>query len=127
TALSHEGHDHDAPGLVLAPRGGDIRSLEELHVEVLTQGKDIKIYLYSQDLKPLDTSRSVQISATAEIPARRGAKAKPEVLKMKSEGGGLYTTSFDAKSAHRFILNLKIIDSKTKHDDTLTFSIEAKR
>ncbi|MDX9730990.1 MAG: hypothetical protein RBT63_04405, partial [Bdellovibrionales bacterium] len=36
TALSHEGHDHDAPGLVQAPRGGDIRSLEELHVEVLT-------------------------------------------------------------------------------------------
>ncbi|KHD90060.1 MAG: hypothetical protein OM95_00635 [Bdellovibrio sp. ArHS] len=120
-AFSHEGHDHDAPGAVQAPKGGVIKSLEESHVEVVSKGSDLKIYLYSKDLKPAEASR-FKIKLTAELPRNK----KKESLEFKAQGNML-ETHFDAKGSHRYTLTVQIVDSATGHDDALKFNVEPKK
>lgn len=120
TAWAHEGH-HDSPGMVQAPKGGVIKSLEESHVEVVTKGNDIKVYLYSKDLKPADATR-FKVKLFTEIPRTK----KKESLSFKVQGN-LLEANFDAKGIHRYTLIVNINDSVTGHDDNLKFTVEPRK
>ncbi|KYG62345.1 hypothetical protein AZI87_17640 [Bdellovibrio bacteriovorus] len=120
SSLAHEGH-HDAPGMVQAPKGGVIKSLEESHIEVVAKGNEVKVYLYSKDLKPADASR-FKIKLSAELPRAK----KKEALEFKANGNVL-ESSFDAKGAHRYTLIVNISDSVSGHDDVLKFTVEPRK
>jgi hypothetical protein len=113
-------HDHDAPGAVAAQKGGIIKSLEEVHVEVVAKGVNVKIYFFTKDLKPLDVSK-LKVTAEAELPRSK----KKEAVSLVSKGTW-YETSFDAKGMHRYTLVLTINDPKQGHNDKLNFTIEKK-
>lgn len=120
--LAHEGHDHDGPTSVQAPKGGVIKSLEQTHVEVVTKGKtDVKIYLYDKDLKPQDVA-VYKVTAEAMLP--KSKKKEPVVLVAK---GTYFEANFDAKGAHRYTLILKVADPKTGHYDSLNFTVEPRK
>lgn len=121
TSHAHEG-DHDTPGLVQAPKGGDIKSIENAHIEVLSQKEGIKIYFYSRDLKPMANIQQFTVSAEAQLP--RSKVMTPLVLK---ESGGVLSTSFDSKGAHRFTLVLIVKDASHGHNDRLSYTIEPRR
>lgn len=118
--LAHEGHDHDAPKKILAPKGGVMKSLEETHVEVVSKGKNIQIFLYDYEMKAKPVTGFV-VSAKAEMP--RTKKQEEIVLTAKESS---YEASYDAKGSHRYTLMLAIKDPKTGHDDKLNFTIEPK-
>ena len=117
SVVAHEGHDHDGPALVQAPRGGIIKSNETHHIEVVAKGKDIRVYLYTKDLKPADLSKET-ISAQVELP--RTKKVEPITLTPK---GDHYFANYDAKGAHRYTLAIVFGD----HKDKINFTIEPKR
>lgn len=121
TALAHEGHDHDAPKNVQAPKGGVIKGMEETLVEVVSKGKDLKIYFYDKDLKPQEVA-TYKVRAQAELP--RGKKVEPVTLTAK---GTFIEASYDAKGAHRYTLTLFVTDPKEGHEDKLNFTIEPRR
>lgn len=115
------GHSHDAPGVVQAPKGGVVKSIESVHVEVVAKGQDIKVYLYSLDLKPADVS-GYKIKLTAEMPRTK----KKEELVVKATGNML-EASFDAKGVHRYTLVVNISDPRHGHDDKLLYTIEPRK
>ncbi len=120
-AIAHEGHDHDSPKMIQAPKGGVIKSLEETSVEVVSKGKDIKIYLYDKGMKPQNVSE-FKVSAQAELPrAKKIEEVKLTVKDTHFEG------SYDAKGLHRYTLIVAITDPKTGHPDKLNFTIEPRR
>lgn len=120
-AHAHEG-DHDAPGMVQAPKGGEIKSIEDAYIEVLSQKGEVKIFFYQKDLKPITDLKKFTVSAEAQLP--RTKIMTPLTLK---ESGGSFTTTFDAKGAHRYTLVLKVKDSAHGHEDRLKFTIEPRR
>lgn len=119
--MAHEGHNHDAPTTLKAPKGGVIKSLDLARVEVVSRGKDLKIYVYDKEMKPAPTSE-FQIVAKAELP--RTKKVEEVMLASKDE---FFEGSFDAKGAHRYTLKLAVTDSKTNRTDNLTFTIEPRK
>ncbi len=119
--MAHEGHDHDAPTTLKAPKGGVIKSLDLSRVEVVSRGKDLKIYVYDKEMKPASTSE-FQITAKAELPRTK----KVEDVKLASKED-FFEGSFDAKGAHRYTLKLAVTDSKTSRTDNLTFTIEPRK
>lgn len=120
SAFAHEGHSHDAPARRQAPKGGIIKSLEQVWVEVVPKGAQLKIYLYDKEMKPRATE-GFKIQAQAELPRKKGKHD----LQLSDTGLG-YDTEFEAKGSHRYTLILKIRDPKEKHEDTLNFTIEPK-
>lgn len=125
SAFAHEGHDHDAPGKVDAPKGGMIKSTEEYHVEVVAKGADIKVYLYELDLKPADAAK-FKVTLAAELP--RSKKSEPLTFKAT---GNMLEASFNAKGAHRYtlIVNTQKLgeDHGHSHGDKLTFTVEPRK
>ena len=120
-AGAHEGHDHDAPTTLKAPKGGIIKALDESRVEVVYKGQDIKVYVYDRELKPAPTSE-FKIVATAELP--RTKQKDPVALTAKDT---FFEGFYDAKKLHRYTLRLAVTDSKTGQTDDLTFTIEPRR
>lgn len=120
-AMAHEGHDHDAPTTLKAPKGGVIKALDESRVEVVSAGKDVKIYLYDKEMKPAAPS-GFKIEAKAELPRTK----KEEVISLKAKDSFL-EGSYDAKGSHRYTLKLAVTDSKTGRTDNLTFTIEPRK
>jgi hypothetical protein len=124
---AHEGHDHDAPKNITAPKLGVMKSLEETYVEVVSKGKELQVYLYDKERKPNDKElkpKSVTgfvVSAKAKMPRTKKQEDIPLTAKETSFEG-----SFDAKGSHRYTLILSIKDPKTGHDDKLNFTIEPK-
>jgi hypothetical protein len=116
-AQAHEGHDH-GPGTVQAPKGGVIRSLETVNLELLTQGKSIKIYAYDTNLKPADVKK-FPLAATVALP-----KKKPEALALVAKGDH-WEAEYDAKGAHRYTLELSI--KQGGHADKVKYNVEPKK
>lgn len=116
-AFAHEGHDH-GPGQVQAPKGGIIRSLETVHLELLTKGNQISIYAYDKDLKEAAV-KSFPVSATVTLP-----KKKPQKIDLV-EKGNHWESEFDAKGAHRYTLTLAI--KQGGHHDQVKFTVEPKK
>lgn len=120
-AFAHNGHDHDAPTTIRAPKGGLIKALDEARVEVVPKGKNIKIHVYDTEMKSAPTSR-FKVTAEARLPRAK----KVEVLALK-ENETFFEGNYDAKGAHRVILKLAVTDSKTGRTDILTFNIEPRK
>ena len=121
TAIAHEGHDHDAPVSVQAPKGGIIRKLENHFIEVVAKEKDIKIYLYSTDLKPVEP-KGFKVFAKAQLPKKKNQ----ESLSLKTENGTMLST-FDAKGAHRYTLHINVTEPNDTHSNSIKFNIEPKK
>lgn len=121
SALAHEGHDHDAPTSIKAPKGGVIKSLEETRVEVVSKGKDLKVFLYDKGLKPKST-KGFTLKASAELPRSK----KVEEVKLEAKDTS-FEGSYDAKGIHRYTLKLVVTDPTTGHNDALSFTIEPRR
>ncbi len=115
-ALAHGVHD---AGEVKPQKGGVLRSLETVNVELLQIGKEIRIYLYDKKLKPLDPKK-YKASAKAILPRKKGEAE----LKLRT-GKNYWITKFDAKGVHRYSLVFFI--QQGGHNDKLTFVIEPKR
>lgn len=123
SAQAHEGHDHDSPKGQRAVRGGIVKVLERVHVEVVAKGTDVKVYLFplEGEKKALDPA-AFALSAAAELP--RTKKSEPLKLTLKPD---VAEATFDAKGAHRYTFVLKLTDPELKHEDTLKFTVEPRK
>ncbi len=120
-AMAHQGHDHDAPTTLKAPKGGIIKALDESRVEVVSRGKDLKVYVYDAAMKPASAA-DFKIAASAELPRTKKEETVPLWARKNHFEG-----SYDAKGAHRYTLKLKVTHAKTGHTDPLTFTIEPRK
>lgn len=116
-AHAHEGHDH-GPSTVQPQKGGVVRSLETVNLELLTEGKTIKIYIFTPEMKPSEVSQ-YPASLTAALP-----KKKPQALKLELKGDH-WEATFDPQKSHRFDLELTI--KQGGHDDKVKWTVEPKR
>ncbi len=116
--FAHEGHDHDTPAKVRAPKGGIIKSVENVHIEVVSRGKNIKVYIYDHDMKPQNIE-TFRVSAKVQFP--RSKKEEELVLANKKN---FFEADFDAKGAHRYTLVLTVMDPKEGHNDVLNYTVE---
>lgn len=114
---AHEG-DHDAPGVVKPPKGGITRTLETIHLELLPQGKIVKIFVYDRNLKPAE-AKDYPVSATATRPRKKSEKI--ELVTKKNH----WEFKYDAKGAHRYMLQLTI--KQGGHKDKIKWNIEPGR
>ncbi len=119
--MAHEGHDHDAPTTIKAPKGGVVKSLDASRVEVVAKGKSIKIYLYDRDMKPA-TAGEFSVVAQAELPRSK----KVEEIKLEPNDA-FFEGAYDAKGVHRYKLKLEVTHSKTGETDKLTFNVEPRK
>ena len=111
-------HDDHGPSQAQAPKGGVLRSLETVHLELITKGKNIKIFAYTPDLKP-DDAKKYPVSATVSLP-----KKPPQPLALV-EKGDHWEAEFDAKGVHRYKIEIKI--TQGGHDDKVKFTVEPKK
>lgn len=118
---SHEGHDHDTPKSVQAPKSGILKSMENIYVEVVSKGKDLKIYIYDKELKVQDV-KTYKVSALTEKPRLK----KQEKLELIDKGT-YFEATYDAQGSHRYTLILTVKDPSEDHDDKLKFTIEPKK
>lgn len=124
TSLSlnaHKGHNHDAPTTLRAPKGGQLKALDESRVEVLAKGENLKIYFYDLNMKELAPT-DFDIKAKVTLPKSK----KSEDLQFKGEENFL-EAFYDGKGTHRYTLKIDVTHFKTKMTDTLTFQIEPKK
>lgn len=119
--LAHEGHDHDGPVSVKAPKGGMLKELDASHIEVVPKGKDFKIYFYDEEMKPV-SAEDFTVTAVAELPRSK----KKEELKLTVSDTVLEGT-YDAHGSHRYTLILSVAHGKGGHSDQLKFTIEPKK
>lgn len=120
-AIAHEGHNHDAPTSLKAPKGGIIKALDEARVEVVAKGKDLKIYVYDKEMKPAQAS-TFKVIATAELPRTK----KEESVALNAQDT-FFDAVYEAKGAHRYTLKLAVTDPKTNRTDNLTFTVEPRK
>lgn len=113
--FAHEGHDH-TPGAVAAPHGGIMHDLEHMYLEFLVDAGGVKLYPYNHELEPLAISE-VGIEGSATLPK----KTKPEKVTFKPAGSG-FSASFDAKGAHRYMLEVTVTYRGKK--DKAKFNVE---
>lgn len=115
-AIAHEGHDHGS-SQIQAPKGGVIRSLEEIHLELIIEEKIIKIYVYNTSLEADDVNK-YPVKAKVILP-----RGKTEFIELESKGDH-WQAKFDAKGAHRYTLEVSI--KQSGHDDKISFTVEPK-
>ena len=120
-AWSHEGHDHDAPTTIKAPKGGIIKALDESRVEVVSKGKNIKIYLYDKAMKSAPSSE-FKITAKAELPRTK----KIDEIKLEARDN-FFEGNYDAKGIHRYTLKLEVNHTKVNEPTNLSFTIEPRK
>ncbi|WP_415063054.1 hypothetical protein [Bdellovibrio sp.] len=121
TTWAHEGHDHDAPKTIQAPKGGVLKGTESFNVEVVSKGKDLKVYFYDLEMKPKDI-QNYKIDAKIELPRNK----KTDTMTFKASSNFL-EGSYDAKGAHRYTLILDVLAPEAGHPDTLKFTIEPRK
>ncbi len=120
--LAHEGHDHDGPSDFQPQKGGIVKSVEEINIEVVDKGAKIEIYFYDHDGKQ-KSADSFQATAEAKLPKGK----KTEKLTMTPIADHFEITYAAPKGAHRYSLVLNIKDTKEAHSDKVTFTIETKK
>lgn len=117
TVFAHEGHDH-GPATVAAQKGGIVRALETVTLELVTEGKTIRIYTFDKDTKAAEVAK-FPASLTATLPRK-----KPETVKLEPKGDH-WEASFDPKNSHRFDLQLAI--QQGGHNDKVKWTVEPKK
>lgn len=124
-SAAHEGHDH-GPGKVSLQKGGIMRSLETVHLELVYKDKTVEIYPFETQVDPKTPSKlksadvhRFPVSATVEMP-----KAKAQSIELKPNGDH-WTAALDPKGAHRFTLILAI--TQGGHADKVKWTVEPKK
>ncbi|UOF01903.1 hypothetical protein [Bdellovibrio reynosensis] len=117
TSVAHEGHDH-GPGAIQAPKGGVVRSLETINLELLSGEKNVQIYVYGTDMTAAKV-KDYPASLTVALP-----KKKAEHVKL-TDAGDHWTAEIDPKNAHRYTLELSI--KQGGHDDKVKWVVEPKK
>lgn len=116
-SFAHKGHDH-GPGQIQPPKGGVMRSLETVRLELLTKGNVISIYAYDTKMEPVEVKK-FPASLTVSL-----HKKSPQPLPLVDKGDH-WEAEFDAKGAHRYTLLLLI--KQGGHDDKVKFTVEPKK
>jgi len=123
TALAVSAHDggHDSPGAVEAQKGGIVRPLETVTLELVTEGDKILIYAFD----PKDKSAKPDVSkypVTATVSLRN---KKTETLTIMPKGDHWESEFKAPKGEHRYTLLLDI--KQGGHSDKIKWTVEPKR
>lgn len=116
TASAHGVH---SAGEAKPQKGGVIKSLETINVEMVNIGKEIRVYIYDKKQKPVRV-KSYPVSAKVVLPRGKGETT----LKLK-DMGKFWRATYDAKGIHRFDFIFSI--EQGGHKDKLKFTIEPKK
>ena len=117
-AYGHGVHDS---GNVKSQKGGIIRSLETIHVEFVSIGNKIQVYIFSKDKKPKPLATK-DYPATAKVILPRGGAEKKIELTAKAD---YWEAEYDAKGIHRYTFEFYI--EQGGHKDKLKFTVEPKK
>lgn len=112
------GHGNHESATVKPQKGGVVKSLETVHLELVQIQKELRLYIFSTDLKLQDPDK-YNISANVVLP--RGKGKKDIIFKKQKKH---LITSFDAKNLHRY--DLIIFITQGGHKDRVVFTIETK-
>jgi hypothetical protein len=104
---------------VKAPRGGDIKQIRDGYIEVVSNRKVIKIYLYDKKLKPEKQLKNFSIIAEVQ----RATAKEHENLELRPTDGA-FTAKFDPGDTSKFYLDIGIANRKTGSADRTSFSID---
>jgi hypothetical protein len=118
---AHEGHDHDMPKGISAPKGGQIKAIDDNLIEVVSRGNELKIYFYDKELKPQDVA-PFKVSAKVEKP-----RVKKQDDVSLNAAGNTFQAIYDATGLHRYTLILSVKSPKEDHADIVKFTIEPKK
>lgn len=127
-SYAHDGHDHDGPSLFQPQKGGVVKSVEEINVEVVTKDSKTEIYFYDNDGK-IKEAGSFQASAEAKLPRSKTVEKLTlhPITDASTKAVTHYEINYDPKGTHRYTLVLNIKELKHKHSDKLQFTIETKK
>ncbi|NCN41765.1 hypothetical protein GW916_11020 [bacterium] len=116
-ALSHGVHDS---GDAKPQKGGVIKSLESLNVELVQIDGEVRVYIFGKDEKsaPLETSK-YPVSAKVTYPREKGSHD----VKLTAHENH-WSAKVDAKGSHRYLFEFHI--EQAGHKDNLKFNIEPK-
>lgn len=121
TLFAHEGHNHDGPVSVQAPKGGVIKAIDENYIEVVVKKQNLKIYFYDKELKPAEVA-PFKVKAIAEMPR---TKKRDEITLVAQAHS--FEAQYDAKNIHRYTLLLEVKHPGEDHVDKIKFTIEPKK
>ena len=117
-AFAHGVHDS---GGVKPQKGGVIRSLETIHVEFVTIGNNLQVYIFNKDKKPKPlATKDYPVSAKVILP-RNGGEEKVELTAKQNH----WEAQYDAKGVHRYTFEFHI--EQGGHRDKLKFTVEPKK
>ncbi len=119
--IAHEGHNHDKPTTIKAPKGGVVKALDKSRVEVVSKGSNIKIFLYD---KEMNQAPAVDYKIKAQIKLPRVQKTQDISFSLQENH---YEANYDVKKTHRFTLMLAVTDPANGHTYDLTFNIEPRK
>lgn len=116
--LAHGVHDD---GGAKPQKGGVLKSLETIHLEMVQMDKELRIYVYNKETPPKSEEASkYPVSAKVVLPRKKG-EHKLTLITNKDH----WTTSYDAKGLHRFDFVLSI--EQGGHKDDVIFTVEPKK
>lgn len=126
-ALSAQAHEGDhGPGSVPLQKGGVMRALETVNLELVFKEGEVRIYPFDVKTDPKNPGKlapsqpdQYPVSATVELP-----RSKPQPLPLKVSGDH-WLAKFDPKGAHRFTVVLDI--KQGGHEDKIKWTVEPKK
>lgn len=101
--VAHEGHDH-TPGRKDAPNGGVVKETPSYHFEMVESGKDLMLFVYDVNMKPIEEIKKISLSAYTQLPRQEKKPLEMGVM------GNHFHGQFDKGSAHRFDLLVNVQD-----------------
>lgn len=117
-SFAHEGHDHDAPAVVTPRKGGIIKSVGKMNIEMVSKGDNLRLYFFDGSLNPMPVA-GFQLDAKAEMPRSKKTEKVNFIAKEN-----FFEADYAAKGIHRYSLLLGIRDVKAGKQDRLEFTIE---
>lgn len=116
--LAHGVHDD---GGAKPQKGGVLKSLESIHLELVQMGEEIRVYVYNKESPPKSEDVSkYPVTAKVVLPRNKGSKE----LKLNPKKDH-WSTTYNAKGIHRFDFVLNI--EQAGHKDEVVFTIEPKK
>jgi len=106
---AHVGHDH-SPGRKDAPQGGIVKESPSYHFELVSRNKDIMIYVYDIDMKPIEDLKKISYKASAQLPRQDKTDVAFEIM------GNHFHGKFDKGAAHRYTFFLNVVDGEKNVD-----------
>lgn len=113
--FAHEGHDK-TPGAISAPHGGQLKGTSQHYIEVLPESSNIKMYLFTHDLKSVPME-NLKIEAYTQLPKQKNK----DKLNLKITDNAAEAV-VDAKGSHRYTLEVKLTEKNKS--ELVKFNIE---